>query len=305
MIHKESEVTNVPTKKAQDQAVKPAATADDMFAPVEPAATSAERTAAAIDAGTDPFSTSGNASADLDTAFGIEVDAPTPGAIDFEALGEKMRQRKAIEADASAHSGNDNTPVDIETGEQVTTGFFMDLTKDDGFELIAAGTRAVVSCVAAEAVVSSAGNPMLNLRVKIERVKGAPDMSKAPTYRNRSVKDRLMFIPPNETTGSRGTIWRARLAFKAFDIEFDAKAFRTQKEFLDWLTAKAELFIGSVAEVVIGVDDGTSGGTKAAQVDPNTGEAYPPKNTIAQYFKYAPVASVGGLPDTGTGDLPF
>lgn len=263
-----------------DQTVKPAA-ADDIFAPVAP--------------GT-PTETALNAA--FDDAVAAGADQPGGKGIDFAKLGDQLAERKRIEADAAKHSGN--VPVD-ENGEQVTTGFFMDLSKPDDFELIAAGTRAVVSCVAAEAVLSGNGNPMLNLRVKIERVKGAPDMSKAPMYRNRSVKDRLMFIPPNEQTGSRGTIWRARLAFQAFDIAFDARAFRTQSEFMNWLQAKAELFIGSVAEVVIGVDDGTAGGTKAPQIDPNSGDPYPPKNTVAQYFKYN--AQAASAP--ATDDLPF
>lgn len=269
----------MPTKNknAQVNAKTPAA---DIFTPIAPAPVNA----------------------DLDQAFDEVIDKPTP----TEALLNAQHDaaiRAEIEADAAAHSGatGDNTPIDIESGDQVTTGFFMDLTKDDGFELIDAGTRAVVSCVAAEAVVSSNGNPMLNLRVKVERVKGAPDMSKAPKYKNRTVKDRLMFIPPNDVTGSRGTIWRAKLAFKAFEIEWDARAFRTQKEFMDWLIAKAELFIGAVAEVTIGIDDGTSGGTKAPKIDPETGEPYPPKNTIGQYFKYSPAVAA----QDATEDLPF
>jgi len=275
------------TTKKDPKNANPAADPSDIFAPVAPAADPAANPA-------------------LDAAFAAETNAPA-GTIDFGKLAADARAnadaRKAIEADANKHSGatGDNTPVDIETGEPVTSGFFMDLTKESDFELIAAGTRAVVSCVAAEAVLSGNGNPMLNLRVKIERVKGAPDMSKAPKYRNRSIKDRLMFIPANEETGSRGTIWRARLAFAAFDVPFDPQAFRTQADFMNWLHAKAELFIGSVADITIGVDDGTSGGTKAPQIDPNTGEAYPPKNTIAQYFKYNPVATSA----PATSDLPF
>lgn len=280
---KKAKLKTMP-KKNQPATADQVAT-DEMFAPVAPPADAPTPTEAALNA-----------------AFDAEANAPTPGGIDFAKLAEDARAASHTHSGTDHGGTGDNTPIDVETGEPVTSGFFMDLSKPDDFELIDAGTRAVVSCTAAEAVVSSAGNPMLNLRVKIERVKGAPDMSKAPKYRNRSVKDRLMFIPPNDVTGSRGTIWRARLAFKAFDIEFDARVFRTQKDFLDWLTEKAELFIGSVAEVVIGVDDGTSGGTKAPQLDPQTGEPYPSKNTVAQYFKYAPVAQGGSV---ATEDLPF
>jgi hypothetical protein len=235
----------------------------------------------------------------FDQAIGATPPAASSG-IDFAAASEALRAKR--EAEAARQDSGDNTPIDINSGEAVTTGFFMDLTKDDDFELIPAGTRLVVSCTAAEAVVSSAGNPMINVRVKSERVVNAADMSKAAWYRNRSIRDRLMFIPPNETTGSRGTIWRAKLAFKAFGVEFDARAFRTQADFLAWLTEKAELMIGAVCEVVVGVDDGTQGGTKAAQVDPKTGEPYPPKNTIANYYAYNPSTPAA---TASAEDLPF
>ena len=286
--------------KNDQTAKKPAASnaPDDIFAPVAPVAP-----AEAANTPAELFKANADgAPSDIDAAFAAATSAPA-GGINFDKLGADLAERKRIEADARQHSGEiGNAPVDINTGEMVTTGFFMDLSKDDDLTLVDKGTRAVVVCTAAEAVVSSGGNPMLNLRVKIERVVAAPDPSKAPFFRNRTIKDRLMFLPPNPETGSRGTIWRARLAFKAFDIEFDARAFRTQAEFMDWLQAKAELFIGSVAEIVVDIDDGTSGGTKRAQIDPQTGEAYPPKNTIGQYFKYnAPAASA----TSGKDDLPF
>lgn len=218
-----------------------------------------------------------------------------------ELAARAQAKRDRSEAEAQAGNNDDDPPVDP-SGEG---SFFMDLTKGDKFELVPLGTKAVASCTAAEAVLSGAGNPMINLRVKLERVLQAPGASNPDSYRNRSVRDRLMFIPPNEVLGKRGTIWRAKQAFDAFGVEWDAKAFRTQAEFMEWLIAKADLFVGSVAEVTIGVDDGTNGGTQAKQINPETGEPYNDKNTIASYRPYNASAVAASRAPASDEDLPF
>lgn len=285
----------MPAKKTNNQP------ADNIFAPVEPTPAAADQSPiadklAAFDAatGNDPA----HAANQPDQIFAANTPG-APGTIDFAKLAADAK------AHASQHSGmdhgatGDNTPIDITTGNAVTGGFFMDLTKEDDLALIDVGTRLVVSCTAAEAVISSGGNPMINLRVKAERVVSAPDMDRAVFYPNRSIRDRLMFIPANPTTGKRGTIWRAKQAIEAFGVAFDAQAFRSQADFMAWLRAKCEALIGSVCEITVGVDDGTNGGTKEPEKDPATGDPYPPKNTIARFYPYKPAAA------TSTEDLPF
>lgn len=228
--------------------------------------------------------------AEIDEA---EAEAP-PMRINFD------QKPDALNWDQPA--GVDNTPIDVETGERVTSGYFLDLTSGTELELIPTGTRVIISCTAAEAVISGNGNPMINLRVKVERVVMLPpkiDPNKAPSMRNRTVRDRLMFIPPNDVTGSRGTLWRAKQAYNAFGVDWPKLQFRSQAEAMQRFASDAEAFIGAVAEAVIGVDDGTDGGKKKAQINPETNEPYPPKNTIATYYAYKPSMIVKDE------DLPF
>lgn len=250
----------------------------------------------------DPTATDADAKHDDQPAA---TDAAFDKAVNDQSLGDALA---TAGDDRGLHAGTDhgaiepaeagrNVPVDVETG----TPFFMDLTTGTEIELIPIGVRAVVSCTAAEAVLSAAGNPMINLRVKIERVVKAPDMAKSATFRNRAIRDRIMFIPPNDVTGSRGTLWRAKQAYDAFGIEWPKLQFRTQREAMDRFAQDAESFVGSVAEIIVGQDDGTNGGKKTPEINPETGEAYPPKNTIAQYWKYNPAPAAA----TSDEDLPF
>lgn len=305
----------MPRKKAADTKAADQ-TADSIFdqvaAPAEaqPSVTGASGKIAADDPRVSPGSEALKAA--FDAAVTASEAANTPAAlfeanadgapsgtgIDFAALSE--RQRLAREA-------GHNAPIDTETGAPAETAFFLDLTKAGDFELVPAGTRAVVTCTAADAVISSAGNPMLNVRVKIERVISTADMSTALMWRNRSVKDRLMFIPPNPDTGSRGTIWRVQQAFKAFGVEYDPRAFRTQDDFMGWLRGKADQLVGLVCVALITIDDGTSNGTKAPQIDPATNEPYPSKNAIGGYYVYNPNAPINqpSAPSGKNDDLPF
>lgn len=182
--------------------------------------------------------------------------------------------------------------------------FFIDMTKaDEKLQPMAIGTRLVVSCSGAEAKISGSGNPMIVLRVKVERVVSTPNASTdTSAYKNRTVRDNLLFIPPNPDTAYRGTIWRANQAIRAFGVEPDRGVYRTKAAFMAMLQDKAEELVGAICEVELGIDDGTSGGTKAPAIDPATEEAYPPKNTITRYYPYKPASFIATERDD---DLPF
>lgn len=244
--------------------------------------------------------------ADLTT--GEVIDPPSTG-IDFAALAEKTRAaRKAAATDAEPTSGAfHNAPENV--GEDGDGDFFINMADaDKRLEPMAIGTRLVVSCTKADAQISGAGNPMLVLRVKVERVVSVMD-AKTDTrgYKNRTVRDNLLFIPPDPDTDYRGTIWRANQAMRAFGVEPDKGQYRTKAAFMGMLQRQADLLRGCVCEIEVGIDDGTKNGTQPPAIDPATGEAYPPKNTITRYYPYKPpVASVpSGEVSAGVDDLPF
>lgn len=164
--------------------------------------------------------------------------------------------------------------------------FFLNLADADAeFENIPPGTRAIVVCTGAEAKISGNGNIMIDLRVKTERIVTTPNNDpNADRFRNRTIRNNVMFIAPNPVTGKRGTLWSAKLTFEAFGIEWAARGFATQAKFMQWLHASAEQFIGGVAEAEIGIEKNDG------NINPSTGEAYPPRNVIARFHKYDPPA---------------
>lgn len=187
--------------------------------------------------------------------------------------------------------------------------FFINMGEaDKRLEPMAIGTRLVVSCTKADAQISGAGNPMIVLRVKVERVVSTMDAATdTKTYKNRTVRDNLLFIPPDPDTDYRGTIWRANQAMKAFGVEPDKGIYRTKAAFMAMLARQADLLRGCVCEIEVGIDDGTKNGTQAPPIDPATGEAYPPKNTITRYYPYRPpvAQATTGEVSAGVDDLPF
>lgn len=196
-----------------------------------------------------------------------------------------------MQADAASDENGD------ENGEE--GGYFIDLSQaDEALRPMVAGTLGVAVCSAAEPKISTTGNVMIALRVKMERITFAHGASPEEqlTYRNRSVRDNLMFIGPNPVTGSRGTLWRVKQAFEAFGVPWPAMRFRSARELLEAITPLAEKLIGAVAQVEIGVEE-----AKRDNIDPKTGQPYPAKNTIIKYNKYisAPPATIGDE------DLPF
>lgn len=216
--------------------------------------------------------------------------------VDFDVMHAEAelaaRNREAREM----HNQPDN---DVGDGD-----FFVNMAKaDEKLQPMAAGTRLVVSCTGAEAKISGSGNPMIVLRVKSERVVSTPDAAiDTGPYKNRTIRDNLLYIPPNDQTGYRGTIWRANQAMRAFGVEPDHGIYRKKSEFMEMLQRKAEELVGAVCEIEIGIDDGTSNGTRSPAIDPATGEVYPPKNTITRYYPYTPVVSSASVVDA---DLPF
>lgn len=197
-----------------------------------------------------------------------------------------------------------NMPDDASDAGDDDGDFFINMAKaDEKLQPMAIGTRLVVSCTGAEAKFSTTGNPMIAVRVKVERVVSTPvTTTDTRAYKNRTVRDNLLFISPNDETGYRGTIWRANAAMRAFGVEPDHGVYRKKSEFLTMLQQKAEELVGAVAEVELGVDDGTKDGTQAPTLDPATGEPYPPKNTIVRYYPYKPIAPTNSAMDS---DLPF
>lgn len=243
--------------------------------------------AATIDNGDDPF-----AEADKRRAAG---EPPIEG-IDFEQL----RQRQAEMRAAQAASGDDSAPAGDGDGN-----FFINMAEaDKRLEPMPIGTRLVVSCSAAEAKVAGSGNPMISLRVKVERVVSTPLASTdTRSFKNRTLRDNLMFIPPDPDRDYRGTIWRSNGALKAFGVEPDKGVYRTKAAFMAMLQAQADRVRGCVAEVEVGIElnDGSNG--KQVSIDPASGEAYGPKNTIARYYPYKPPIAASVADDSD--DLPF
>lgn len=198
-------------------------------------------------------------------------------------LDAEITETGAIVNDDDTSASAPDLAADLDALGTTGTGgtFFLDLSKaDEEIKLIAAGTRAVIVCTASEAKISATGNPMIVLRVKAERIVNVPRTvsdDEAVTYRNRTIRDNLIFKAPSD--GNRGTLWRVKAAFEAFDIEWSARAFRTQGEFMDWLNDRAAAFIGAVAEAEIGIEKGNG-------VNQATGEKYNDRNVIARYHKY-------------------
>lgn len=247
-----------------------------------------------------------------------EVIAPALDPASAEAFERAAAQARTL---ASQHSGADHGRVDDEptsgafhnAPESVNAegdgDFFINMGEaDKRLEPMAIGTRLVVSCTKADAQISGAGNPMIVLRVKVERVVSTMDAATdTKTYKNRTVRDNLLFIPPDPDTDYRGTIWRANQAMKAFGVEPDKGIYRTKAAFMAMLARQADLLRGCVCEIEVGIDDGTKNGTQAPPIDPATGEAYPPKNTITRYYPYRPpvAQATTGEVSAGVDDLPF
>jgi len=209
----------------------------------------------------------------------------------------------------TGHSGMDHGRVDEGSTDEDSDldgdgDFFINMAKaDEKLKPMPIGTRLVVSCTGAEAKISGSGNPMISLRVKAERVVSTPDTSTdTRSFRNRTIRDNLLFIPPNDETGYRGTIWRANGAMRALGVEPDHGVYRKRSEFMNMLTLKAQELVGAVCEIEVGIDDGTANGTKPAEIDPATGDPYPPKNTVARYYPYKPAPVAAAMDDS---DLPF
>jgi hypothetical protein len=221
----------------------------------------------------------------------VQAAAVEQSSISFAELAQRNREAREMH----------NIDEDSEVGDG---DFFVNMAKaDEKLQPMAIGTRLVVSCSGAEAKVSaSGGNPMIALRVKVECVVNTPvATTDTRSYVNRTVRDNLLFIPPNEDTGYRGTIWRANQAMRAFGVEPDHGVYRSKAAFMEMLQRKAEELVGAVCEIELGLDDGTSNGTRAPAIDPSTGEPYPLKNTIARYYQYKPVTPAR----TDDSDLPF
>lgn len=242
-----------PNNKPNAEAVKPnaapiasAPAADDPFADA-PATTSAP----AADASTSPAPAAAPSAPDVVT--------PTP----------------------ATDAGSPDAPTFIDTSAG-DGGSFLDLSKADEIAaLIPKGTRVTVSCRSCEPKLSSSGNPMLNYRMQIERVNEAPidtPPEMVMMWPKRSIFGRFMFTMPNPATGSRGTIGQTRDAFKAFGVEWAARQFRTRDEFMAWLNEIAPLFVGAIADAVVGVDEPNPNNPQS--IDPATGEPYPAKNTV-------------------------
>jgi hypothetical protein len=246
--------------------------------------------------------------ADDHAEIAAERAANTPG-FDFAALAAKQRSaREAAATDAEPTSGPyHNAPESV--GEEGDGDFFVNMAEADvRLEPMAIGTRLVVSCTKADAQISGSGNPMIVLRVKVERVVSTIDAATdTKTYKNRTVRDNLLFIPPDPTSDYRGTIWRANQAMKAFGVDPDKGIYRTKAAFMAMLARQADLLRGCVCEIEVGIDDGTKNGTQPPAVDPATGEAYPPKNTITRYYAYRPpvAQAATGEVSAGVDDLPF
>lgn len=233
-------------------------------------------------------------------AFHAADEQRAASRVDFEAAAEKAR---AMRAAGTYHNApvTDAEAAASEAAGGDSDGFFIDMTTaEERIAPMAIGTRAVVSCTAAEAKLSaSGGNPMIAIRVKLERVISVPDVTiDTSAYRNRSTRDNLLFTGPNPVTGSKGQLWRCKLAFDAFGVEWDRGIYKTKSAFLAMLTRKAEELVGCVCEVEYGIDanDGSNG---KIQYDQH-GDPYPPKNTIARFYPYTPQAA-----KIADDDLPF
>lgn len=280
----------------------------DPFADVNPApATSADKTQAAINAGVDPFSASAPAQTAPEASYTPFADAPAQsgGSIDFAAL----RAAHAAQHDASTPASYSNAPVTDAEAASGDGDFFIDMAKaDERLKPMVPGSRLVVACSHAEAKLSGNGNPMIQIRVRVERVLIAvpsvdPNFNTdTATWAKRVMRENMMFIPENPVTGSKGTIWRSNLTMRAFGVQPDHGQYRTKAAFMEMLARQAELMIGNVAECEIGIDDGTNNGTQPAQIDAATGEPYPPKNVVSRFYPYNAAPALTARKDT---DLPF
>lgn len=254
-----------------------------------------------------------------DDIFADDADQQPAATAERETRAALDEQEIAEAADAShTHSGIDHggTGDDLPPARAQDDGgdlpvapsggeFFIDMKKADERQApMLAGTMVVVSCTAAEAKTSSAGNPMIGLRVQVQRVQSVPVASTdTRSYAKRTVRDNMMFIPPNDDTGYKGTIWRANQTMRAFGVEPDHGVYRTLGEFMAMLQRKAEEMIGCVAVAELGIDDGTNNGTRAPEIDASTGEPYPPKNVVVRFHKY--IAPAARVPSGDGDDLPF
>jgi hypothetical protein len=237
-------------------------------------------------------------------------DAAPSDPIDFDKLRADLAAKAAASnADAGYTGDAARDFANAASGGEVGDGFFMDLSKaDEAIALIALGTRAIVSVQRAEAVLAASGNPMIKLGLKTEKITDRPAGVREDDtafWRNRSIRDNVLFIAPNPITGKAGTLWRAKQVFDAFGVPWADRNFRSKREFMDWLEEIAPAFIGAVAEAVIGIE--RSSGADAS------GKAYPDRNTITNYSAYTatphgsgPIApAAAALGDDDGDDIPF
>lgn len=235
-----------------------------------------------------------------------------------------------VSASPDAHSGERTGEVDfaamrrnatMQNAAEPSGGEvpFLDLSKADEIAaLIPKGTRVLVTVMACDPKLSSAGNPMLNYRVAVERVtqRAADDTTPDDVvmmWRKRSLFGRFMFTPPNPITGSRGTMNQSQAAFKAFGVPWASRPFATRNDFMVWLAEVAPQFIGAIAEATIGID--VSDPNKPESYDMATGELYPDKNTAYGFREHrnaprapaTPVRPASNQPQTvdSDEDLPF
>lgn len=183
--------------------------------------------------------------------------------------------------------------------------FFLDLAQADiERKLIPAGVKVALAVSGAEAKLSANGNLMIPLRMTIQRVENVPvGMVVSTAERNswikRAIRDNILFIPGNEALGKTGTLWRAKLIFEAFGVTWDPKQFRTEAEALNWASQKAEEFIGAVCFGVLGTEK-----ENPNNVNPETGELYPPKNIVTKYERYVATQTLS-KPYISDEDIPF
>jgi hypothetical protein len=198
-----------------------------------------------------------------------EAQNETPAAgIDFEALRQKNAEAREM------HNQPDQGVMP-----------FIDLSNpNEAFEPMAGSSVVVVNVKGAEPKISSSGNAMIVVRYQVASVLTAPGIggTEAASYVNRTIRDNVMFLPPNPVTGKKGTLWRAKKVFDALGVDWAARAFTSQADFMAWLQEAAEDMIGRMAIVTVGIE------MNEGATNPETGEPYPPRNVVADIREYQP-----------------
>jgi len=164
-------------------------------------------------------------------------------------------------------------------GDVQAAPIFMDLSNpDEEFSPIPAGAQVVAQVKGAEFRISSKGNIMIAVRYTVTEPFG-PAPADAASWRNRTIRDNVMFMMPNPVTGSKGTIWRVKRTFAALGMPWTGRPFATEQDYHDWIHEQAEEMIGRLSVLELGIEDSSG-------VNPETGEAYPPRNVITAQKVY-------------------